>query len=630
MSCNSINKDFDPFDIDFHYIDNDEDNIMRLKENLIANNIKEPNFYYYKLLKMIKPENEISSNYSEKKKNALKTEKMSKIIESEQIDETKINLFFVLYNGCDYNDEYKEIIIDRNIKAKRLIIQDYSIKNEKIELGKKQYRYKKIFNEKENNIFFNDGQNEIIVEKQKEKKGKRETIMFLNEEELLSEKKFMAKNPTVKNIKDDLTLLNSKSGNKSQSVKNTNIKTNDNSSKESVNNIEYNTISMPSHENLTNTSESKEFDDSEKEVRGERFYSENKRYIFTDIYSKEIDGVFTKNNQINLEKSKIDIMTGLGDLILKYDDKNDIQSHIIYKNFDEPYINVNTPFIIEVKKSLNSLISLLNQIKNISKVVGNLYGQQLPTLIIGIVCRFTPDQVNVQKNLLESNKGNETLLQHIMNIINGNKVHVVIGVIKDEKILDYPLGESDYNIEGENLETRIDIYYMNTRFKNLDNGVMQSIYTKYSKIYKSITFLSNPIQNFDNLLKKTKEMELKIIKMEKEKKEYEDMKLKMEKEKKEYEEMKRKEYEDMKLKMEKEKKEYEDMKLKMEKEKKEYEEMKRKEYEDMKLKMEKEKKEYEDMKLKMEKEKKEYEDMKLKMENERKDKDAIEEKNGDN
>ena len=569
MSCNSINKDFDPFDIDFHYIDNDEDNIMRLKENLIANNIKEPNFYYYKLLKMIKPENEISSNYSEKKKNALKTEKMSKIIESEQIDETKINLFFVLYNGCDYNDEYKEIIIDRNIKAKRLIIQDYSIKNEKIELGKKQYRYKKIFNEKENNIFFNDGQNEIIVEKQKEKKGaKRETIMFLNEEELLSEKKFMAKNPTVKNIKDDLTLLNSKSGNKSQSVKNTNIKTNDNSSKESVNNIEYNTISMPSHEHLTNTSESKEFDDSEKEVRGERFYSENKRYIFTDIYSKEIDGVFTKNNQINLEKSKIDIMTGLGDLILKYDDKNDIQSHIIYKNFDEPYINVNTPFIIEVKKSLDSLISLLNQIKNISKVVGNLYGQQLPTLIIGIVCRFTPDQVNVQKNLLESNKGNETLLQHIMNIINGNKVHVVIGVIKDEKILDYPLGEYDYNIEGENLETRIDIYYMNTRFKNLDNGVMQSIYTKYSKIYKSITFLSNPIQNFDNLLKKNKEMELKIIKMEKEKKEYEDMKLKMEKEKKEYEEMKRKEYEDMKLKMEKEKKEYEDMKLKMENERK--------------------------------------------------------------
>ena len=182
MSYNSINKDFDPFDIDFHYIDNDEDNIMRLKENLIANNIKEPNFYYYKLLKMIKPENEISSNYSEKKKNALKTEKLSGIIESEQIDETKINLFFVLYNGCDYNDEYKEIIIDRNIKAKRLIIQDYSIKNEKIELGKKQYRYKKILSEKDNNICFNDGQDTISVKKQKEKKGaKRETIMFLND-----------------------------------------------------------------------------------------------------------------------------------------------------------------------------------------------------------------------------------------------------------------------------------------------------------------------------------------------------------------------------------------------------------------------------------------------------------------
>ena len=63
MSYNSINKDFDSFDIDFHEIDNDEDNIMRLKENLIPNNIKEPNFYYYKLLKITKPENETLSNY---------------------------------------------------------------------------------------------------------------------------------------------------------------------------------------------------------------------------------------------------------------------------------------------------------------------------------------------------------------------------------------------------------------------------------------------------------------------------------------------------------------------------------------------------------------------------------------
>ena len=50
MSYVSINKDFAPLDIDFHDID-DEDNIMTLKANLIINNIKRPNFYYYKILK---------------------------------------------------------------------------------------------------------------------------------------------------------------------------------------------------------------------------------------------------------------------------------------------------------------------------------------------------------------------------------------------------------------------------------------------------------------------------------------------------------------------------------------------------------------------------------------------------
>ena len=51
MSYVSINKDFAPLDIDFHDIDDDEDNIMRLKANLIINNIKRPNFDYYKILK---------------------------------------------------------------------------------------------------------------------------------------------------------------------------------------------------------------------------------------------------------------------------------------------------------------------------------------------------------------------------------------------------------------------------------------------------------------------------------------------------------------------------------------------------------------------------------------------------
>ena len=100
----------------------------------------------------------------------LESETINGIDDKEQIDEIKVNLFFILYSGCDFNDEYKEIIIGRYIKTKRLIIQDYSIKGDKIKLGKKQYRYKTILSEKDN-ICFNDGLDEIIVDKKKDKKN---------------------------------------------------------------------------------------------------------------------------------------------------------------------------------------------------------------------------------------------------------------------------------------------------------------------------------------------------------------------------------------------------------------------------------------------------------------------------
>ena len=527
MSYVSINKDFEPLDIDFHDIDDDEDNIMRLKANLIINNIKRPNFDYYKILKMINPENEILSDFAEKKNMSLEAETISRIDDKEQINEVKVNLFFILYNGCDYNDEYKEVIIDRYIKTKRLIIQDYSIKDDKIELGKKQYRYIKIVN-KNDNLCFNDELDEIIVDQKKDKKDtKKEIRMRLNGKKLLSENEFTDQHKNITNIKDDLLLLNSKSGKKSLSVKNKKIKMDDISSKEGINIIEFNTISKHSNDNLTNSSVSKELDDSEKEVKGERFYSENKRYIFIDLYSKEIDGIFTIHNKIYLGEAKKDLKEGLKDLLSaekKNKIINDIQSHIIYKNFDDPYINENIPFILEIKKSMDFLISLLNQIKNISKVSGNLCDAQIPTTIIGIICRFSPKQIIEQQNFLELKKENETLLDHIINIINRNKVRVVIGAIEDEKILGYPLGESDYNIEGANLKTRIDIFYMNNRFKNLDDKVMAKIHTKYSQIYESITFLPNSMQNFENLFNKNKELELKL---EKEKKKYEELEIKL-------------------------------------------------------------------------------------------------------
>ena len=90
---------------------------------------------------------------------------------------------------------------------------------------------------------------------------------------------------------------------------------------------------------------------------------------------------------------------------------------------------------------------------------------------------------------MELKKENEACLQHITNIINENKVNAIIGDIKDEKILNYPLGVKDFDIKEANLKTRIDIFYMNNLLKNLNDNKMKYIYDKYNKIYQSITYL---------------------------------------------------------------------------------------------------------------------------------------------
>ena len=512
MYDNSTNKDFESMDIDFHDLINDEIVIISLKENLIRNNIKDPFFDYYKYLKMTTSENNIPNKASEDNKLISKNETISEIDNKEQINKTKVNLFFILYNGCDYKDEYKEIIINRYIKAKRLIIQNYWIKEGKIQFDKKQYRYMKIFN-KQNIVSFIDGSDVIIVDKPSKK-----IIMTLNKENLLSESEFIAKNKNVKNIKDDIKLLESKTKERSQSVKSMNIIMDSNSSKESINNMDNNTMSMDSQDILSFGTESKELDDSDKEIKGIRFYSQNKRYIFLDLYSKEIDGIFTLHNKINIIEGQKDLMTGLKELLPnnnKYDINNDIKSHIIYKNFDDSYIKKDEPFILEVKKSMDTLPELLNQIKNISKVVRNLYDGKLPSLIIGIICCYSETQVKAQQSFLKLKKGDETFLDHIINIIKENKVHVIIGAIKDEQILNYPLGVPDFDIEGKNLQTRIDIFYMNDHLKKLSDNEMDSIYKKYKKIYESLTYEPFSIKNYDKLLKNNKNLKETITKMEK-------------------------------------------------------------------------------------------------------------------
>ena len=64
------------------------------------------------------------------------------------------------------------------------------------------------------------------------------------------------------------------------------------------------------------------------------------------------------------------------DLSNNYNNDNDLNAHIIMKNFEELYIPENEPFIIEIKKSLE-LVRLLLQIKKASKIVNNLKGSSV-------------------------------------------------------------------------------------------------------------------------------------------------------------------------------------------------------------------------------------------------------------
>ena len=242
------------------------------------------------------------------------------------------------------------------------------------------------------------------------------------------------------------------------------------------------------------SSKSKNKDDSENEFIGDTFYDYKSRYIFSDFYHKEIDGIFTEHEPIMLIKGqKADLVQGLEDLLLnKYDINNGLQSHIIYKNFDDFQINKDKSFIIQVKKSMAELVDLLNQIKNISKISNNLKGIQgddiFPKIIVGIICGFQEHQIKTQQELLNSKYKNEgSLMNHIMKIIESNNVKVVIGVIKDERIFGYNLGIRDYHRDFMR-ETRIDIFYMNSFLKNLEEKKIKEIFDQYSSLYKSLTY----------------------------------------------------------------------------------------------------------------------------------------------
>ena len=119
-SNNFSNDDFDIVDIDYNLA----------KIDLDKNLFKGP---YYEFLNY-SMEDAISDDNKQESITKIEEEMNQK----EQIDEIKINMFFILHLGCDYNNEYIKLINEDNyILAKRLVIQNYSINNDSITFGKK-------------------------------------------------------------------------------------------------------------------------------------------------------------------------------------------------------------------------------------------------------------------------------------------------------------------------------------------------------------------------------------------------------------------------------------------------------------------------------------------------------------
>ena len=207
------------------------------------------------------------------------------------------------------------------------------------------------------------------------------------------------------------------------------------------------------------------------------------------------------NNNSNKENDEDPIYKQLKS---EYNTKNDLNAHIIIKNFEEDSIPKDAPFILEIKASFN-LRDILRQIKESSKFIHNFkkYGKALPCYLIGILCSFDNDTVKREYDFLnglydgrydDDLKNKVTCFQHIQKIINDNKIKYVIACIKDAKIGDCELGKEDYEIYPN---IRLNIQEMYKRLKsnkivNLpesdDKTIIKLVEDKFSKLYETINY----------------------------------------------------------------------------------------------------------------------------------------------
>ena len=372
---------------------------------------------------------------------------LSEIEAKEQINEVKYFFFMVLFNECEYSDEYKGF---KNFKKNELnlirIVKQKVTLNEitkKFVLGEKIFaflpRTQKKFQFEDENI----NKTYVITLD----KGKIQITK--DEKDLLTAKEFEEKYKIKIEAKKDDNIL-------------------DSFSEEEMNNKLY-------YDMIGN--------------------NEFIRFSILSGYRKEIDAIFTKHKEINLASGIVDFTDGISNFIEGKNSniQNDLKSIIIFKNFEETVIPKDKPIVMEIKKScrLSDLIIQLKQDAKIFKYIKCHDSKiELPKYFIGIICQYEMDTANKELSKLykpyKDSKVNN--LSHILNVITKMEINIIIGIIKDEKIMDYPLGKCDYDCDIPNVFRRVDLNYLNKKLcrgKYTEEKITEII-LKYGTIYKSI------------------------------------------------------------------------------------------------------------------------------------------------
>ena len=428
---------------------NNEKQIEYLKQNLLKKIYIDSNSDYNKSME--------SKSQSDDKSN--KSVDKSYFEKNEQINEVKINIYYSLALDLrlirDKNTKYYIFLTENNVvRTKRLVIQNFFIKNKSIVYKDKEYAFIPIMN-KGKDFIFNYNNQKITFKKEKYNKGNK---MEIGKEKLLNINEFIDSfnNPEIKNLIQQ-----------SESVETNEKKKSDINDKKS--NEEETKTQKTKSSNLSFMTTT---DNSEKETEGvERFYKINKendftRFIFTS-YQKEIDGIYNHHKNINLNiKNKIDLQKGIEKLKKEYNDENDLKCGIIYKNFEGDVIDETEPVILEVKQ------------------IDTLYGAY-----------------KFDKNI--------TYLDHITKVFNKHQFKVVIGVYKESKIFNYPLDIEDWKIEGKLLSKRVDLSYMNKATGiNKNEAELNNIENQLKNKFKSLTFIETvPIGDYKKSHQKLAEIE---------------------------------------------------------------------------------------------------------------------------